>query len=93
VHFVRIIGNRLFVPQGTVSADKNEILFAQFQINYNNLPQLFRKGSVLYRKRVEEEITAKDGKPSVRLRWRVVCEHRDIIGDEFWRDNPHLLEA
>ncbi|KAF2661984.1 Thg1-domain-containing protein [Lophiostoma macrostomum CBS 122681] len=34
---------------GTVSSDKNEILFSRFQINYNNEPEIFRKGSVLYR--------------------------------------------
>ena len=33
--------------QGTESADKNELLFSQFSINYNNLPQMFRKGTVL----------------------------------------------
>ena len=33
--------------QGTVSADKNELLFSQFGINYNNLPEIYRKGSVL----------------------------------------------
>ncbi|KAI1926002.1 tRNA-His guanylyltransferase [Ophidiomyces ophidiicola] len=35
--------------QGTVSSDKNELLFSRFGINYNNEPEIFRKGSVLYR--------------------------------------------
>jgi len=35
--------------QGTVSSDKNEILFSRFGINYNNEPEIFRKGSVVYR--------------------------------------------
>lgn len=30
-----------------MSGDKNEILFSQFGINYNNEPELFRKGTVL----------------------------------------------
>jgi hypothetical protein len=34
---------------GTVSSDKNEILFKRFGINYNNEPEIFKKGSVLYR--------------------------------------------
>ncbi|KAH7086627.1 tRNAHis guanylyltransferase-domain-containing protein [Paraphoma chrysanthemicola] len=34
---------------GTVSADKNEILFKEFGINYNNEPECFKKGTVLYR--------------------------------------------
>ena len=35
--------------KGTVSADKNEILFSKFGINYNNEPLIYRKGSVVYR--------------------------------------------
>ncbi|CAO2657987.1 Nn.00g072470.m01.CDS01 [Neocucurbitaria sp. VM-36] len=34
---------------GTVSSDKNEILFKEFGINYNNEPEFFKKGTVLYR--------------------------------------------
>lgn len=34
---------------GTVSADKNEILFTEFGINYNNEPECFKKGTILYR--------------------------------------------
>lgn len=35
--------------KGTVSGDKNEILFSQFGINYNKEPEVFRKGTVVYR--------------------------------------------
>ncbi|OJD26151.1 hypothetical protein ACJ73_02478, partial [Blastomyces percursus] len=35
--------------QGTVSGDKNEILFSRFGINYNNEPEMYRKGSVIFR--------------------------------------------
>ncbi|KAF4251943.1 Glucose-responsive transcription factor [Aspergillus fumigatus] len=35
--------------QGTVSSDKNEILFKRFGINYNNEDEMFKKGSVVYR--------------------------------------------
>ncbi|KAF2768819.1 tRNAHis guanylyltransferase [Teratosphaeria nubilosa] len=35
--------------KGTVAADKNEILFSRFGINYNNEPMINRKGTVLYR--------------------------------------------
>lgn len=39
--------HNIILLQGTESSDKNELLFSQFSINYNNLDQLFRKGSVL----------------------------------------------
>jgi len=35
--------------KGTTAADKNEILFSRFGINYNNEDIMFRKGSVIYR--------------------------------------------
>ncbi|KAK2048262.1 tRNAHis guanylyltransferase [Colletotrichum somersetense] len=34
---------------GTVSGDKNEILFSKFKINYNNEPEIYKKGSVVFR--------------------------------------------
>lgn len=35
--------------QGTNSKDKNEMLFSQFGINYNDIDPFYRKGSVLVR--------------------------------------------
>ncbi|KAL9104170.1 MAG: hypothetical protein Q9163_000869 [Psora crenata] len=35
--------------KGTLAATKNEILFSRFGINYNNEPEMYRKGSMLYR--------------------------------------------
>lgn len=43
--------------KGTLSGDKNEILFSQFQINYNEVPQVYRKGTVLYKRKVESVTT------------------------------------
>jgi tRNA(His) guanylyltransferase len=34
---------------GTLAADKNEILFSRFGINYNKEPEIFKKGSVILR--------------------------------------------
>ncbi|WWD07258.1 hypothetical protein V865_005355 [Kwoniella europaea PYCC6329] len=36
--------------QGTDSKDKNEILFSKYGINYNNLPEQYRKGSICVRR-------------------------------------------
>lgn len=35
--------------QKTIAADKNEILFSDFGINYNSEDEMYRKGSVVYR--------------------------------------------
>ncbi|UNI23561.1 tRNA(His) guanylyltransferase [Purpureocillium takamizusanense] len=34
---------------GTLASDKNEILFSRFHINYNNEPEIYKKGSVVFR--------------------------------------------
>jgi len=34
---------------GSLAAEKNEILFSRFQINYNNEPDIYKKGSVVFR--------------------------------------------
>ncbi|KAL9013931.1 MAG: hypothetical protein Q9173_001396 [Seirophora scorigena] len=58
--------------KGSVAADKNEILFSRFGMNYNDEPEQFRKGSVMYRN-YENETTgllntaplkAQQGEPS-----------------------------
>ncbi|KAJ5167230.1 tRNA(His) guanylyltransferase, partial [Penicillium canariense] len=42
--------------KGTVSSDKNEILFKRFGINYNNEEEAYKKGSVLYRQYELQEL-------------------------------------
>lgn len=37
-----------------MSAQKHELLFSRFGVNYNQLPARFRKGSVLVREEVGE---------------------------------------
>lgn len=41
-----------FCVQGTLAADKNEILFSEFNINYNKESAMFRKGTVLLGQKV-----------------------------------------
>ncbi|TKA76834.1 hypothetical protein B0A55_04630 [Friedmanniomyces simplex] len=41
--------------KGTVSSDKNEILFSRFGINYNSEPEAYKKGTVVYRSYAEHE--------------------------------------
>jgi len=70
------------VLKGTSSADKNELMFSQFNINYNDLPQIFRKGTVIVRNDKKDE--SKSGVFSTI--------HEDIIGKKFWEENSYLLE-
>lgn len=69
--------------RGTLASHKNELLFQEFGINYNNEPQLFRKGTTLIRKLVP------DG--TGRLKPAVVPLVDDIIGDRFWKENPEVI--
>lgn len=63
---------------GTLAKDKNEILFSEFGINYNNEPQQYRKGTTI--------IKDKDKKELLEL-------YCDIINDApFWEENAELLK-
>ncbi|THD24790.1 Histidyl tRNA-specific guanylyltransferase [Fasciola hepatica] len=64
--------------RGTLSSDKNELLFSQFNCNYNNEPELFKKGTVLFRTK--------------KSRDKIEKAHVDIIKDTFWNEYPDLLE-
>lgn len=35
--------NQVFVFQGTLTKHKNELLFSEFGINYEKLPEMYRK--------------------------------------------------
>lgn len=41
--------------KGTVAADKNEILFTRYHINYNSEPEICRKGSIIFRQSAVEQ--------------------------------------
>lgn len=87
--------NRLI---GTVSSDKNEILFKQFGINYNDEPDIFKKGTVIVRDiepepegaAVSERQRQRQEKKRRKTEVRVL--HVDLIRDEFWADRPWLGE-
>ena len=91
--------------QDTCSAEKNELLFSKFGINYNNLPQLYRKGTTLIwqsaRPKEAEETqpadphntTQTDSRPAVKkqIKPEVVVLNVDIIGEQFWKEHSHIL--
>ncbi|XP_018611831.1 putative tRNA(His) guanylyltransferase isoform X1 [Scleropages formosus] len=87
--------------KGTLAADKNEILFSEFNINYNNEPLIYKKGTVLIWDKVNETTTKhvklpnEDSEKEVtvtRTRNIITAHHCDFIGDEFWEEHPNILE-
>ena len=115
--------------KGSVSGDKNEILFSEFNINYNNEPDQFKKGTTIFRKKVEipiestvqdkmrvekdeiqlmslnenlvdkkERISTQrkkklknDNENQTKIRTKIVQINCDIIRDDFWTENNHIL--
>ncbi|PNS19446.1 hypothetical protein CAC42_7290 [Sphaceloma murrayae] len=80
--------------KGTLSADKNEILFSRFGINYNKEPQVFKKGTVIYRDLSTTASTLEDARSELekptsktqaekerkrKQKATLVAEHVDII--------------
>ncbi|ORY47669.1 tRNAHis guanylyltransferase [Rhizoclosmatium globosum] len=83
------------ILKDTTSASKNEILFKQFNINYNTLPEIFRKGSVLFRRKMMVPVKeTEQGNVIEREKSIVHIAHVDIIADEFWLtgDGKGILE-
>ena len=66
--------------QGTDEKNKKEILFNQFSINYDTLPQILRNGSCL----------TWASSPTGRT---VVVTHEDLTGESFWTKHPDILES
>ncbi|XP_060667170.1 probable tRNA(His) guanylyltransferase [Drosophila nasuta] len=73
--------------RGTFSADKNELLFQEFGINYNSLPPMFRKGTILLRKRVVQS----EGDDQEKGSQAIVPMHDDLIREQFWREHTEIL--
>lgn len=89
--------NRLI---GTLSSDKNEILFKEFGINYNNEPEMFKKGTILVRdyenwqqdpNEADLSLRQLQRREKLRKKATVNVYHVDIINDEFWNARPWLL--
>ncbi|KAJ2825330.1 tRNA-histidine guanylyltransferase 1-like [Coemansia erecta] len=76
---------------GTLSADKNELLFSQFGINYNDEPDIFKRGSVLIRGSEMVDVIDRNGVASKRAKGVVLTLHCDIIKEKFWKEHPEIL--
>jgi tRNA(His) guanylyltransferase len=62
-----------------------------FDINYNDLPARFRKGSVFVRDVDDSSLPDRLSKGKTR-RTKVELLHCDIIGEQFWTERPYILE-
>lgn len=71
---------------GTLSSDKNEILFSEFQTNYNNEPLMYKKGTILLKKKITHPF--REGSKKIV----VLPLHVDLIQDDFWVKNSELLK-
>lgn len=69
---------------GTVSADKNEILFQEFGINYNDELEIFKRGTILLRKSLQDRDI---------MRNIIVDVHDDMLKEKFWQEHSDLLST
>ncbi|XP_057313696.1 probable tRNA(His) guanylyltransferase [Hydractinia symbiolongicarpus] len=83
--------------KGTLSGDKNELLFSEFGMNYNNEESMFKKGTILIREKMLERVPRSDGILKdfndlvIRERRKIKELHVDLIGEQFWKDYPVLF--
>ncbi|CAK7903257.1 tRNA(His) guanylyltransferase [[Candida] anglica] len=85
---------------GTLSSDKNEILFKDFNINYNNEPEIYKKGTVLVRENpnlrqeLTEELSDRQKQREIKKlhKSRIETYHIDLINDKFWEDRPWIFQ-
>ncbi|XP_041370669.1 probable tRNA(His) guanylyltransferase isoform X2 [Gigantopelta aegis] len=78
--------------KGTLSSDKNELLYSDFNINYNNLPELYRKGTVLIVNQ-NDEASGSDFAKRTKFKVKILTLHCDIIGRSFWDEHPEILNS
>ncbi|GLV41803.1 tRNA-histidine guanylyltransferase [Carabus blaptoides fortunei] len=73
---------------GTFAADKNELLFSEFGINYNIEPVIFRKGTILLRKIIKNPM-----KSNLKPCQVIYPFHKDLIKNQFWDENSEILSG
>lgn len=78
---------------GTSASDKNDILFDQFEVNYNKEPEQFRRGSVALRLPLPSSEAEGQGAGAKKGRTKtaVGIVHEDMVREKFWFDHPELL--
>eukprot|EP01066_Platyproteum_vivax_P005773 Platyproteum_vivax@DN17420_c0_g1_i1.p1 len=86
--------------QGTCTADKNNLLF-EHQINYNECPEMFKKGNILVRKKLDPEKDLEETNREATEEFAHLCVkssksihllHVDLIHPSFWNRHPYILQ-
>ncbi|KAI6250929.1 tRNA(His) guanylyltransferase [Erysiphe necator] len=88
---------------GTLAADKHEILFSRFKINYSKEPEIYKKGTIVIYDPVESEDSShsknmtiakseKDNLEKEKHRYKLSILHIDLIKDDFWEKRQWILE-
>lgn len=87
---------------GSNSSDKNEILFTEYGINYNNELEQFKKGTFIALpadvvdqatkpKSKEEKKASKFSYAERKINYRLLSQ--DIMKEEFWAANRYLIDS
>ncbi|KAI5356289.1 hypothetical protein L3X38_009184 [Prunus dulcis] len=80
--------------RGTTKEEKNDLLFGNFEINYQKLNPMFRQGSCILKTEVIDIVKHREnGSPVRRLRKKSSIVHsKNIAGKCFWNNHTGLLK-
>ncbi|KAI4328578.1 hypothetical protein L6164_020918 [Bauhinia variegata] len=80
--------------KGAEKRDKNDLLFEEFNVNYNTLEAIFRQGSCVLKTIVNDTVKFdKDNTPVKRSRRKIITVHsKKIAGRRFWNEHIVLLK-
>lgn len=80
--------------KGAEKCKLNELLFDEFNINYNTLEEIYRQGSFVLKTIVEDIVKyAENGAPVKRSRRKIISEHKKKIASRrFWNEQTVLLK-
>ncbi|CAJ1968356.1 unnamed protein product [Sphenostylis stenocarpa] len=82
------------IIKGFDKSELNNLLFDEFNVNYNTLEPIFRQGSCVLKTLVEDIVKYKDnGDPIKRQRRKIITVHsKKIAGKRFWNEHTVLLK-
>ncbi|XP_057725442.1 tRNA(His) guanylyltransferase 1-like isoform X1 [Arachis stenosperma] len=80
--------------KGAEKCNLNNLLFDEFNVNYNTLEPIFRQGSCVLKAVVDDIVKyADNGVPIKRQRRKIITVHsKKIAGRKFWNDQTVLLK-